>query len=186
MTDFCPNCGYTILGKDKDFCGNCGCALSKRPKTTHMKTVGYRTPSGKIVDVPKIGYEAVTEERANKPGSYSAKCLAYSIISLSIVVISLFIGLGSLVQPLFFSSSSNGLSLESSLIIVILLHSAGVLLGIYSRLMSKKAMKYEASNKAEIIGSVLAIFGIIINLIFLLFGMISYGLLYDPNVYFAS
>ena len=75
MTDFCPNCGYTLLGKKKDFCGNCGCAIKKRPKTTHMKTVGFRMPDGKIVDEPKIGYEAVQGARSNKPGSYSARSL---------------------------------------------------------------------------------------------------------------
>ena len=177
---FCQNCGEKMESKDQKFCASCGSEVTGAPQTPPLKAEEDQV-SSPVKSVPV--YESKTI-KAGGPGPHSKKTLAFAIVSLILG------GVGFAFGGIFFMRMLNPYSYYYSpyysfgfigLIVGGILNVTGLIFGILSRTNCSKARKFEPVNTLEKVGSVFAIFGIIINsipvvvlLVMLIILLISY------------
>ena len=166
---FCSNCGEELYDPNQKFCQGCGYEILAAPNSSGLKPAqsGYEP-------IDKSRYVAPKQQRTllmGMPGEYSKKCLGFAVISIVIGIITLAIGYNLYLYsyyPYYYS-----IARMIILIVILLLRIGGLIFGIFSRTNSVKAENLETLNSYERVGSVFAIFGIIVNSIGLLLSFIG-------------
>ena len=161
---FCQNCGEKMESKDQKFCASCGSEVTGAPQTPPLKAEEDQV-SSPVKSVPV--YESKTI-KVGGPGPHSKKTLAFAIVSLALAIVGFISGGLNLfrfyIPPYYYPYYPGGLvGGLVGLSIVIILHIAGIVFGILSRTNSSKAGKFEPINTLEKVGSVFAVFGIVMN-----------------------
>ncbi|MFX1567419.1 MAG: zinc-ribbon domain-containing protein [Promethearchaeota archaeon] len=145
---FCSKCGVRLSDSNQNFCPNCGTEI-----ITHAKTTSY-------TEKPQI--ELVIKKQKGTPGNFSKLCLGMALASLILGVVPLYGG--------FFIYLGIGFYLS------LVLNLVGLILGIFSKVYSSKAVIHEPYNSLEKAGSIIGIIAIIFNsigLVFLLLGTLN-------------
>jgi len=166
---FCQNCGEKYESQNRRFCTNCGSELSNVfdiPQTPQVR-VEENQASSTVRSIPVYESKSI---KVGGPGPNSKMCFAFAIVSIALAIAGFIFGgnyffrffLYSFMSPIF----SGGLHLGIiGLIIAIVLNIGGLIFAIISRVNSSKAGKNEPINILEQFGSVVAVFGIIMNII---------------------
>ena len=174
---FCSNCGENLIAPNQKFCHNCGTAVLVTSDATD-----YKTESIKNETKPEIIYVPVKrQEQLQKgiPGKYSKFCLGLASGSIFIGIVSFITGYGYF-MTYYYSSYSNITMLAVS-IVILLLRVGGLIMGVYSKVYSSKAVILEPYNDIEKTGSILGILGIITNAIGLYLSILGpYSFLHFP------
>ncbi|MFX0038344.1 MAG: zinc-ribbon domain-containing protein [Promethearchaeota archaeon] len=158
---FCSHCGEKLFDTEQKFCQNCGTEI-----LTPSKTTDYKTERIHNAVPPKIVYIPVTQQKQLQrglPGKYSKLCLALALVSIFIGILSLIIGYN-FYRSLYLAPYYYLGSLIVS-IAILLSRVGGLVLGVLSRVNGSKAVNFEPYNDTEKAGSIFAVFGIIINAI---------------------
>ncbi len=164
---FCQNCGEKLESPNQRFCASCGSEISNTPvapQAPQLKAEQYQAPSADR-SVPIYESKSI---RVGGPGLHSKRCFAFAIVSLGLAGAGFIFGGLNLFRfyipysyyPYYPGGLVGGLV---GLSIVIILHIAGLVFGILSRTNSSKAGKFEPINTLEKVGSVFAVFGIVMN-----------------------
>jgi len=184
---FCKNCGEKSESKNQKFCANCGSELSYTPVSPQLRAEENQV-SSPVKSVPV--YESKTIKLGG-PRPHSKKCFAFAIVSLALAGVGFVFGRTIIMRmlnpyPYYYPYYSFG---ALGLIIAVILNITGLIFGILSRTNCSKARKFEPVNTLEKVGSVFAVFGIVINsipvvvvLVMLLISLISIMLF--PIIYF--
>ncbi|MHA1479265.1 MAG: zinc-ribbon domain-containing protein [Promethearchaeota archaeon] len=173
---FCQNCGERIESQNQGFCSNCGSELSnifEAPQAPQIK-VDENQASSIVTPIPVSKLKSF---EVGGPGPNSKMCFAFALISIALAIAGLIFGgssifrllLGSYLFPIFPGGLGSGSGIIG-LIIAIVLNVGGLVFAILSRVNSGKAGKNEPKNTLEQIGSVVYIFGIIMNIVPLVIG----------------
>jgi len=162
---FCPNCGEKLESQIQKFCPNCGSKLSYTPDAPGLKAAVNQAES----TVKSTPIYASKTFKVDGPGPHSKMCFAFALVSIALAIVSFNFGAISFFRTIlpirlfpFYIGGSGGVI---GLVIAIVLNIVGLIFGITSRVNSSKAGEYEPINTLEKIGSVVSIFGIIINAI---------------------
>jgi hypothetical protein len=174
---YCPNCGVKLLTLNQRFCHNCGNDNTELLEKIEKKPTSYQY-SPPIVQQSSQGYEKPygnwqeTQQRPNvllkeKLGPYSKKALAFSIVSMILIIIDLILGFGlrSYISYFFYEYGYFSQQIIGTLITIVIINGLGLGFGIFASVNSKKARYYEPHNSAEVTGRVFGIIAIIINAI---------------------
>jgi len=166
---YCPNCGEYLRDPNQRFCHNCGSNLSNNSEVfqiTSEKDQYTQTtlkPSKQVyTDVPDIQQKPVVKGRV---GTHSKKCLGFSITSIGIAAVGLYLGF---IIFMFSRIWIFNPSITRRIIwwtVIASIHLVGLAFGSSSRTHSKHAKNLEPVNTVEKVGSVLGIVGVIINAI---------------------
>jgi hypothetical protein len=189
---FCPNCGEKLDNPNQKFCAHCGSEVQITPSPEVFD--GYdatKAPVLKTPSPPPVPAAPVYEAKPIKPkgtGSYSRKSLAFALIWPIFFVIALYIGFIFIVFRSF--SYSPYIPRNPALWIVpLVLHLISLIFSIASKVNSNKARIYEDRNGLQKTGSILSVFGIVLNAIFLVIvpimmvqGIINMGQLFSPFI----
>ena len=160
---FCPNCGEKLESQNQKFCSSCGSELFNTPDTPHAPQLRAEENqvSPTVRSVPD--YESKTIN-VGGPGPHSKKCLAFAIVSLAFAGVGYVFGGVNIMRFLLPFAYYLGYSIGFlGLIVAVILNIIGLVFGILSRTNSSKAGKFEPVNALEKVGSVFAVFGIIMN-----------------------
>ena len=165
----CTNCGEKLIGTNQNFCSNCGSEISHvsgAPQLKNEREQDMSTPSSQ--PIPESTYPPIIQQKVVKiplggPGVHSKRCLGFGITSLispfPFWVFSLF-GWSTMS---YFTPPPVLQVIVGITVLAILI--AGLVFGILSKTNSSKAGKLEPKNGVKKVGSVFAIFGIVINAI---------------------
>ncbi len=156
---FCSHCGEKLIDSQQKFCQNCGTEI-----LATSKTIDYKPERTQSVPEPKIYYVPVKQQsqlQRGPPGKYSKLCLRQALFSLFIGIVSLVIGYN-FYRFLYWPHYNYILSLIVA-IAILLSRVGGLVLGVYSRVNGSKAENFEPFNDTEKVGSIFAIFGMIVN-----------------------
>ncbi|MFX0008883.1 MAG: zinc-ribbon domain-containing protein [Candidatus Hermodarchaeota archaeon] len=189
---FCPNCGEKLDSSNQRFCAHCGSELQITPNPEVSE--GYNATQEPILKTPSPPPVPTTPIYDAKPikskgtGSYSRKSLAFALIWPIFFVIALYIGFIFMIFRSF--SYSPYLPRNPALWIVpFVLHIISLIFSIASKSNSNKARVYEDRNGLQKAGSILSVFGIVLNAIFLVIvpimmvtGIANMGHLFDPFI----
>ncbi|MBY9014823.1 MAG: zinc ribbon domain-containing protein [Candidatus Lokiarchaeota archaeon] len=160
---FCPNCGETLKSQNQKFCASCGSViLSTPPPEAPQVRAEEKQVLSPAKSVPVYQSKTI---KVGGPGPHSKMCFAFALVSLALAGVGFTFGATSLMGVLmpysyYYSYSSFG---ALWLIIAVILNITGLVFGILSRTNCSKARKSEPINTFEKVGSVFAIFGIVIN-----------------------
>ena len=166
---FCSNCGENLIATNQKFCHNCGTEVLATSKATDNNTEKIQN-----VTVPKIHYAPVkprTHLQKGSPGKYSKLSLELALGSIIIGIVSLIIGYNS--YRVFYWPSYNSIGGLVVMIVILLLRVGGLIMGVFSKVYSSKAERFEPYNDIEKVGSIFGIFGILINSIGLLLSILG-------------
>lgn len=166
---FCSNCGEELYDPNQKFCQGCGYEILAASRTSGLKPV-----QREYEPIDKSRYIAPKRQRTvlmGMPGEYSKKCLGFAITSIVIGIITLALGYNLYLYSYYPYYYNVGRMII--LIIILLLRIGGLLFGIFSRINSVKAENLETLNSFERVGSIFAIFGIIVNSVGLLLSFIG-------------
>ena len=160
---FCPNCGEKLESQNQKFCSSCGSELSNTPDAAQASQLrAEENQASPIVRSVPI-YES-KNINVGGPGPHSKKCLTFAILSLALGGVGIAFGAISFMRILIpFPFHLDYYIRFILLIIATILNITGFVFGILSRTNSSKAGKFEPINTLEKVGSVFAIFGIIMN-----------------------
>lgn len=163
---FCPNCGEKLESQNQKFCVSCGSDLPYTPDAPQIKAEENQV-SSTIRSVPVYESKPI---KVGGSGPYSKKCFAFALVSIALAIVGFSFGGINLIRTFlpayFFPYYPGGLGGGIvGLIIAIVLNIGGLVFGILSRVNSSKAGKNEPVNTLEKLGSVVAVFGIIMNAI---------------------
>ncbi|MFO7795597.1 MAG: zinc-ribbon domain-containing protein [Promethearchaeati archaeon] len=188
---YCPMCGAELESENQKFCQNCGSEIvipSETPIVTdepEPSPIEDDKPPAKETELeepitqpeePKaktVDYSAESPKEEGEAGEYSKKCLIFAIVSLAFFGVSIGFGVGRFTVLIIRSSSPRpilGIILSS---ISLGLSIPGLIFASSSRGYSKEANKSEPKNVIEQVGSTLAIFGIIMNVMALALALIG-------------
>lgn len=164
---FCQNCGEKLNSSNQKFCASCGSELPYTPPAAPQLRAEENQVSSTIRSTPV--YES-KPFKVGGPGPNSKMCFAFAIVSIALAIVGFIFGgssffrsfLSSMLYPYYPSGLGGGLI---GIIIAIILNIAGLIFGIVSRVNSRKAGENEPTNTLEKFGSVVSVFGIIINAI---------------------
>ena len=165
---FCPNCGEKLDSQNQKFCSSCGSVLLHTPDAPQLRAVENQV-SSTVRSVPVYPSKPIN---IGGPGPYSKNCFALAIISIALAITGFIFGGINLIRNLLpiylfpYYPGGPGVGLVG-LTIAIVLNIGGLIFGILSKVNSSKAGKNEPINTLEKVGSVFAVFGIIINSIFI-------------------
>ena len=166
---FCQNCGERLESQNQKFCKNCGSKLSNifdAPQPPQLR-VEENQPASTVRSIPVYESKSI---KVGGPGPNSKMCFVFAIVSIALAIAGFLFGgnyffrffIYSFMFPIF----SGGLGLGIiGLIIAIVLNIGGLIFAILSRVNSSRAGKNEPINILEQFGSVVAVFGIIMNII---------------------
>ncbi|TFG25669.1 MAG: zinc ribbon domain-containing protein [Promethearchaeota archaeon] len=162
---FCPNCGVEIKTSNQNFCYSCGyrIKLTSGAPQVQARYIPAAIPKQTIsMEKPVVNQD--------RPGPYSIKCFVLSIVSIVLVVITFILGANVLSYLILSLISRNYYRIDFATIIIIgivilIINGVGLILGILSKVFSKKAIELEPNNPLEKVGSVFLIFGIVLNCI---------------------
>lgn len=158
---FCPHCGEKLIDSEQRFCQNCGTDILTTPKT-----IDYKPERIQRVSAPNIIYVPVKQQmqlQRGLPGKSSKLCLWLGLLSILIGIISLIIGYN--YYRFNYFPDYNILVRLIVAIVMLLSRVGGLTLGVLSKVNGSKAVIFEPYNDTERAGSILAVFGIIINAI---------------------
>ncbi len=183
---FCPSCGTEITDPNQAFCSTCGSEIGAPLEKPQLRTESPKQVStNKSQSSPVSTYLPVSQQKPVKkegqPGPYSKKCLIFAVASIGLAIAGLAVGSGSMISSFMPMMGGIYFGFLARIIIAIVLNIIGLIFGIISRVNSKRAGELEPVNTVEKIGSILAIFGIIINAI-----AIALGLIIAPILFFVS
>jgi len=156
---FCPNCGEKLESQNQKFCASCGSILSYTPDAPQLRAEENQA-SSPVKPIPVYESKPI---KTGGPGPHSKKCFAFAFVSIALAIVGNSFG-ARFFLPTYFFPYYVGLGLER-LIIAMVLHIAGLIFGILSRVNTSKAEILEPINALEQFGSVVAVFGIITNAI---------------------
>ena len=167
---FCQNCGERYESQNQRFCTNCGSELSNifdAPQTPQLR-VEENQASSTVRSIPVYESKSI---KVGGPGPNSKMCFAFAIVSIALAIAGFIFGgnyffrffIYSYLLPYYYPGGL-GLGIVG-LIIAISLNIGGLIFAILSRVNSSKAGKNEPRNTLEQFGSVVAVFGIIMNII---------------------
>ncbi len=160
---FCPNCGEKLKSQDQSFCASCGSEIhSTPPPEAPQVRAEEKQVSSPVISVPVYPSKPV---KVGGPGSHSKKSFAFAIVSLALACVGYAFG-ASIFRGILFPYSYYYPYYSFrviGLIIAVILNITGLIFGILSRTNSSKARISEPINTLEKLGSVFAIFGIVIN-----------------------
>ena len=168
---FCPNCGERLESQNQKFCASCGSVLSYTPPDSPQPRVEENQVSSPVRSVPV--YESKTI-KVGGPGPHSKKCFAFAFVSVALAIVGYSSGgiffirnfLPGYFLQYYFGGLGGGLGGgPGGLIIAVVLNITGLIFGILSRVNTIKAGVSEPINALEQFGSVVAVFGIIMNAI---------------------
>ncbi len=169
---FCPECGKDLIAPNQKFCHNCGAEIVTASKTSESKSERFRNePSPQIYYVP---VKPQTTLQKGVPGKYSYMSFWFALVSISIGIATFYMGInfGFPYMYMYIDSYYNLRLRLVAFFVILFLRAGGLILGIYSRMSDSKAVKLEPYNDMEKAGSIIGIFGIIINTIGLIFSII--------------
>jgi len=190
---FCQNCGEKMESKDQKFCASCGSEISDTPVAPQEPPLKAeeKQVSSPVKSAPVYQSKPIN---VGGPGPHSKKTLAFAIVSLVLGGVGFALGgtyFMRLFSPFYYYSPFYSFG-PVALIIGGILNVTGLIFGILSRTNCSKARKFEPVNTLEKVGSVFAIFGIIINsipvvvllvmLIILLISYIMYMTMYSMYI----
>jgi len=160
---FCPNCGEKLKSQDQSFCASCGSEIqSTLPPEAPQVRAEEKQVLSPARSVPVYPSKPI---KVGGPGPHSKKSFAFALVSLALAGVGFAFGARTFMGILMPYSSyypyySFGVL---GLIIAVILNITGLVFGILSRTNSSKARISEPINTLEKLGSVFAIFGIVIN-----------------------
>jgi hypothetical protein len=162
----CQNCGAELEMENQRFCQNCGSEILDTHKTSQVTT---KMDQDKIktnsIPIPQYSTSIKKEEQ---PGSYSKRCLGFGIVSLIIGIITFNIGSTLITTPfpyIYFPMGRIFIGLA-------IVHIAGIIFGVLSRINSGKAKESEPETTILKAGSGLGIAGLVINSILLVVAIV--------------
>ena len=172
---FCSNCGENLLATNQRFCHNCGSEVLAPSKATFYNTERIQNvPAPRIqnVPIPRIQnapaprplYAPVKQQgqlQMGRPGKFSKLSLWLALGSIVIGIVSLIIGYN--LNRFSYYPSYYSVGRLVAMIIILLLRVGGLIMGVFSKVNSSKAEIFEPYNDVEKAGSILGIFGILIN-----------------------
>lgn len=180
---FCSNCGEEIKDPNQGFCPSCGTKIGTISEAPQLET--ERSPY-ESQSTPAYSDFAVSQQKpvqrpvqrpvqmpVQKPeivgGSipHSIICFIFSLISLFLPLFTFIFGFNLFVSSTLGPVPPTFQRLLFNTTLIIVLHIVGLVFAIVSRAQSGKAGRTERENGLEKVGSVFAIFGIIINAILL-------------------
>ncbi|MFX0003030.1 MAG: zinc-ribbon domain-containing protein [Candidatus Hodarchaeota archaeon] len=163
---FCQNCGAQLEMENQRFCQNCGSEIldTSQPTKTTMTMDQDKTIEAPI-PVPQY---TTSFKKGEPPGSFSKRCLGFGVVSLIIGVITFNIGTTFVTGPFLYYYVPVG----RIFIGLAIVHVAGIIFGILSRVNSGKAKGLEPETTALKAGSALGIIGLVINSILLVAALV--------------
>ena len=175
---YCSHCGEKLIDKTQKFCQNCGAEVLTMSKTSNYKSERIqREAAPKIYNAP---VKQPLQLQRGPPGKYSKLCLNQALISIFIGILSLIIGYNYF-RFLYWLHYNYIISLIVSLAIL-LSRIGGLILGVFSKVNSSDAQNFEPFNDTEKAGSILAIFGMIINAIGLFLSLLGPYSIFRPPI----
>lgn len=166
---FCSNCGENLIAPNQKFCHNCGTEVLVTSNAT-----GYKTERIQHETKPQIIYVPTKRQeqlQKGSPGKYSKFCLGLALGSIIIVIVSLIIGYSYF--RYFYYPSYNYIPRLAVSIVILLLRVGGLIMGVYSKFFSSKAVILEPYNDTEKTGIIFGILGIITNAIGIYFSILG-------------
>jgi hypothetical protein len=166
---FCSNCGEELYDPNQKFCQGCGFEIVITNETPRLKV-----EQNQYEPIDKSRYLANKQQKTvlmGMPGEYSKKCLGFALASLVTGIFTLVLGYNLFMYsyyPYYYSAGRIVI-----LIVILLLRVGGLIFGIFSRINSVKAENLESLNSYERVGSVFAVFGIILNSVGLLLSFLG-------------
>jgi len=159
---FCPNCGEKLKSQDQSFCASCGSEIqSTLPPEAPQVRAEEKQVLSPARSVPVYPSKPI---KVGGPGPHSKKSFAFALVSLALAGVGFAFGARTFMGILMpYSSYYPYSSSWLGLIIAVILNITGLVFGILSRTNSSKARISEPINTLEKLGSVFAIFGIVIN-----------------------
>lgn len=160
---FCPNCGEKMEDQTQKFCTSCGSEMPFTSETPQLKKEVVQTSS--TIQPQSIPIYKPKSVQIGGPGPDSKKCLIFAMGSIVLFVIGVSIGGFAFMRNIgsfyFFPMFNIGFL---GLIVAVVFNILGLVFGILSRIFSGRAAS-EPINNVERFGSVIAVFGIIFNVI---------------------
>jgi len=155
-----------LESKNQKFCASCGSELTHTPDAPQLKAEENQA-SSTVRSVPVYEPKPI---KVGGPGPHSQRCFAFAIVSIALAIAGFIFGGSSffrfLISSMFYPYYPIGLGGGLvTIIIAIILNIAGLIFGILSRVNSRKAGEIEPINTLEKFGSVVSVFGIIMNTI---------------------
>ena len=164
---FCPSCGDKLENSNQKFCPNCGSEIQTTlaPEISQAPQISIVRPPVPQ-PAPPSPRKAVNNEKPIKTGGtgpYSKKCLAFALIWPGFFIVALYIGFIFMIFRRFsFTPRNPGLWM-----IPFVLHLISLIFSINSIVNGSNARKFEFKNGLQKAGTTISVFGIILNVIFL-------------------
>ena len=184
---FCANCGAELGDPNQRYCQSCGSEVQRISETEQATVINQPTSTPYTPPPVQSNYTPVTTQpliKTGGAGTHSKKCLGYALTSIGIAVASMIIGGGIFLYPLIFGLFYYGGGITITriigMIVILLLYAVGLIFGSLARTNSKKAGSIEPINAVNKVGSVFAVFGIVINAIGLGISFIIPWVIFTP------
>ena len=184
---FCQTCGEKIESKDLKFCASCGSEITDTPSAPSEPPI--KTEENQVSSpVKSVTVSEPKKINVGGPGPHSKKTLAFAIVSLVLAGIGFALGGTMSIRMMnpYYYYSYNYVFAFIALMVGVVFNVTGLIFGILSRTNCSKARKVEPANGLEKVGSIFAIFGIIINSIpvVVILGMLIIALI--SNIIFMT
>jgi len=164
---FCPNCGEKLETPNQRFCANCGSEIQAvlSPELPQApQVIVEKTPAPPPVSATPV-YD-VKPIKSKGSGPYSRKSLTFALIWPIFFIVGFYIGFIFMIFRSF--PYSPYLPRNPGLwVIPFILHLVSLIFSIVSKVNASKARRYEDKNGLQTAGSIISVFGIVLNIIFL-------------------
>ncbi|MFW9819649.1 MAG: hypothetical protein ACFFE5_08575 [Candidatus Thorarchaeota archaeon] len=161
---FCSNCGEKLANTEKKFCQNCGAEIFIYSQSKDSKLEKKQNNS-------ELKIYNIQESRLQRghPGKFSKLCLWFALVSILIGLVPLIVGI-TLIGYMYLIFNTVRVTITIAFFILLIM---GLVLGIFSKIYGSRAEIFEPKNNSERAGSILLVFGIILNITGLLLSFIS-------------
>jgi hypothetical protein len=160
----CSHCGEKIADMEDKYCQNCGAEVFVSSKSSHHKPEEKESATE-----PKIYKIQESHLKRGPAGRFSKLCLGLAIISILLGLIPLIVGINLMrYMYLIFNEVRDYISIALFIPLVI-----GLVLGILSKIYGSRAEMFEPKNYVERTGSILLVFGILLNITGLVLSFLS-------------
>jgi hypothetical protein len=188
---FCPNCGEKLENPNQKFCANCGSEI----QTTLAPEI-YQAPQVPVVKtpapppVPAVPVYDAKPIKSKGTGHYSRKSLVFALLWPGFFIPAFYVGFLFMIFRSFTYSPYYMPRNPVLWMIPFALHIISFIFSIVSKVNSSKARKYEGENGLQKAGSIISVFGIVLNVIFLVIVPIMMGMsiinwiYYEPPYYY--